>query len=164
MIFDLIDRVLTAMIKPFVVLLSLFVALAMVFGIFARSVLNTPLLGLEELVLFSVIWLYMLGAALASQERTHLTADFVHILTDNKQVHQSIRVAASIISMVMAIVFLIWSYDLLAWGLAKRQSTPVFQLPLYASQGSLFVCSLLFVFYALRDVINDVKSLREDKR
>ena len=161
MVFQRIDQVLTAIIKPFVVLLSLFVACAMVFGIFARSVLSTPLLGLEELVLFSVIWLYMLGAGLASQERSHLTADFVHVVTDNERIRGAVRLVASVISMIMAVVFVVWSYDLLAWGLTKRQSTPVFQLPLYASQGSLFICSLLFVFYTFRDVINDLKSLRE---
>ena len=59
----------------------------------------------------------------------------------------------------MVVAFVVWSYDLLAWGLTRRQSTPVFQLPLYLSQGSLFAASVLFLFYTLRDTLQDLKQL-----
>lgn len=157
--FETLDAFLSNIIKPLVILLSLLVAGGMALGIFTRSVLGVPMLGLEEIILFSVVWLYMLGAALASRERSHLSADFVTVFVTHEKLRNSLHLLATLISLVMVIAFVVWSYDLLIWGLTKRQSTPVFQLPLYLSQASLFCASLLFLFYILRDALQDLNRL-----
>ena len=158
-IFTSIDSALSKIIQAVVVILSLFVASAMVLGIVLRSVLNAPMLGLEEIILFSVMWLYMMGAALASRERSHLSADFVSVVVSNARVRHGLHLLATLVSLVMVLAFVVWSYDLLAWGFSKQRSTPVFQLPLYLSQASMFCASLLFLFYMLRDVVNDLDQL-----
>ena len=157
--FEYIDKALSRVIRAIVILLSLFVAGAMVLGILMRSGLNAPMFGLEEIILFSVMWLYMMGAALASRDRSHLSADFVAVFVSNEKIRNALHLFATLISLVMVMAFVVWSYDLLAWGLSKHQSTPVFQLPLYLSQGSLFCASLLFLFYMLRDVVQDLGRL-----
>ena len=74
---DKFDQLVGRFLTPAVIILSLVIAVGMVTGIVARSLLGQPLLGLEEIILFSVMWLYMLGAALASREDSHLSADFL---------------------------------------------------------------------------------------
>ena len=69
--FESIDSVLSKIIRLVLVLLSLLVACAMVLGIFMRSALNAPMLGLEEIILFSVMWLYMMGAGMSSSVSSH---------------------------------------------------------------------------------------------
>jgi TRAP-type C4-dicarboxylate transport system permease small subunit len=59
----------------------------------------------------------------------------------------------------MAVFFVTWSYSLFAWGLEKGQVTPVFSIPQYVSQSSLFVASVLLLLYMLRDFIHDVGKL-----
>lgn len=154
-----IDAYLHGAIRAVVIILSLFVAGSMVLGILMRSAFSAPMLGLEEVILFSVMWLYMMGAALASRERSHLSADFVSVMISNGRTRNAIHLIATLVSLVMVLAFVVWSYDLLAWGLSKQQSTPVFQLPLYLSQSSMFAASLLFLFYTLRDVSNDIERL-----
>ena len=158
-IFERIDSVLNRVIRAVVVLLSLFVACAMVLGILMRSALHAPMLGLEEVILFSVMWLYMMGAALASRDRSHLSADFVAVYVRNASVRNALHLLATLVSLAMVMAFVVWSYDLLAWGVTWQQSTPIFQLPLYLSQASLFCASLLFLFYMLRDVVHDLDRL-----
>ena len=158
-LYQWLDRLIIYAIKPIIVLLSLLIAAGFALGIFMRSMLNTPMFGLEELILFSVMWLYMLGAVLASQERSHLSADFVSVMCKSPRIRAASQWLATAISLAMALFFVSWSYDLLAWGLKKQQSTPVFQLPMYLSQGSLFVASLLFVFYLSRDFVLDTRAL-----
>ena len=160
-IIDTIDLAIGKVLQPIVVFLSLLIAFGMVAGIVMRSVFSAPMLGLEEIILFSVMWLYMLGAALASRERSHLSADFISTYVTNLKIANSIRVFATLITLVTVIAFVLWSHSLLAWGLEKQQSTPVFRIPLYFSQGSMFCASMLFLFYVLRDLLNDVHSLRE---
>jgi TRAP-type C4-dicarboxylate transport system permease small subunit len=158
--FEKVDSLLCPVIRLAVALLSLFVAIAMALGIFMRAALNAPMFGLEEVILFGVMWLYMMGAALASRERSHLSADFVAVYVNKARVRDTLHLIATLVSLIMVVAFVVWSHDLLAWGLAKRQSTAVLQLPLYLSQASLFCASLLFLFYTLRDVLLDIERLR----
>lgn len=155
-----VDKVLMLIIKPIVVVISFLVAVLLAYGIFTRSVLGMPVFGLEEIVLLGAMWLYMLGAALASRDRSHLTADFVEVIFKNPRVIHAFRVVAALISLFMAVMFASWSYDLLYWAVIKGQSSTVLKLPWYLSQSSLFVASILFIFYQLRDAINDINSFR----
>ncbi len=155
-----IDKFLMLIIKPVVVIISFLVAVFLAYGIFARAVMGKPVFGLEELVLLGAMWLYMLGAVLASRDRSHLTADFIEVMFKNPKTIQAFRIVAALISLVMAIFFASWSYDLLYWAVIKGQSSTVLKMPWYLSQSSLFVASILFIFYQLRDVLNDINSFR----
>ncbi len=148
-----IDQILALLLLPLVVILSLAVAGLMVTGIFTRSVLGSPLLGLEEVILLAVMWVYMVGAALASRDRTHLRADFVNVFVTDDVLRNRLHTVAHLISTVMVIAFAIWSLDLLMWGLDKRQATTALQIPLFLAQGSMFFASVLMLFYVLRDLL-----------
>ncbi|MEM7081163.1 MAG: TRAP transporter small permease [Pseudomonadota bacterium] len=154
-----LDPFVARVLKPLVVVLSLAVAVLMVSGIVSRELLGQPLLGLEEVVLTSVMWLYMLGAALASRDRTHLSGDFIQVITQNESTKARMRFVATLISLLMAIVFAIWSFSLIRWGFERQQSTAALRIPLYVAQSSLFVCSVLMVFYAIRDALSDALAL-----
>lgn len=115
--------------------------------------------GLEELVLISVMWLYLIGSGLAAKDRAHLSADFVNVITNNEKIRVSARLVSSLVSLVMAVCFVLWSYDLFVWGIAKNQTTPVFHIPWYISQGSFLLGGFIFVFYLLRDTVKDFMEL-----
>lgn len=157
--FAVLDNAIVMFMKAAVTLLGAFVAFAMVIGIGSRALLDTPFFGLEELVLMAAMWLYMLGAALASRERSHLSADFIQAFSKNETLNNVTRFIATAISLFIAVLFVTWSYSLFAWGFEKGQVTPVFGIPRYFSQGSLFVASILLLIYTLRDFINDTRLL-----
>lgn len=158
-LFASIDNVLASIMKVVVTVMGVFVSFAMVVGIVSRALVGVPVFGLEELVLMAAMWLYMLGAALASRERSHLSADFIQAFSSNETLHDITRLIATVLSVVMAVFFVIWSYSLFSWGLARGQVTPVFSIPQYVSQGSLFVASILLLLYALRDLTHDTAKL-----
>lgn len=154
-----IDNAVALFLKFAVTVMGIFVAFAMVGGIVFRALLGIQVFGLEELVLTAAMWLYMLGAALASRERSHLSADFVEAFSRNETLQHVTKLIATVLSVVMAAFFVTWSYSLFAWGVEKGQVTPVFSIPQYISQGSLFVASILLLLYALRDLIHDAGKL-----
>ncbi|MBR9865616.1 MAG: TRAP transporter small permease [Oceanospirillales bacterium] len=158
-----VDMLLALIVKPIVVVISLAIAFMLSYGIFSRAVLGTPVFGLEELILMGAMWLYMLGAVLASRDRSHLCADFVQVITDNQRIVTFMHLLATLVSLFMAVMFATWSYDLMLWGLKKGQTTTVFHLPWYLSQSSLFVASTLFIFYLIRDFCNDLLSFRNSQ-
>lgn len=159
--FEKIDSFISLLTKPVTALISAAIALTLSYGIFTRAALDAPVFGLEELVLMGAMWLYMIGAVLACRERSHLTADFVQVITSNKNVISGMRLLSTCISLFMAVMFAMWSFDLLIWGIKKGQTTPVFQLPWYLSQSSLFVASTLFIFYLIRDFISDALEFKK---
>ncbi|HPQ96105.1 MAG: TRAP transporter small permease [Thiothrix sp.] len=151
-----IDMLLVRLIHPILIFTGLAVAVCFVAGIFSRAVLGVPLFGLEELILIAVMWFYMLGAALASRERSHLSADFIQVISKNPHVWRLAALVSTVISLVMAVMFVAWSYDLMAWGFQKGQKTPVFSIPWVVAQSSLFVAAVLFVAYLLRDLYQEI--------
>jgi len=158
-VFKFIDSAISTVINPIVIILSLLITGMLTVGIASRIVIGDPIFGLEEIVLICVMWLYMLGATLAAKERTHLAADFVQVITKNRKIIHFMKLVASIISLIIAIFFATWSYDLVTWAIEKKQTTPVFHIPWYYSQGSLFCASIFFIIYLTRDVINDLTEL-----
>ena len=154
-----LDNAITSLIRVAVTVLGIFVSFAMVAGIASRTLLDVPVFGLEELVLMAAIWLYMLGAALASRERSHLSADFIQAFIHNETWQDMIKLLATVLSVAIATYFVTWSYSLFSWGVEQGQVTPVFGIPQYLSQGSLFVASVLLLAYTVRDLIKDVGKL-----
>lgn len=148
-----LDTLLMRVVKPIVILLGIAVAVLLAVGVFFRAVLDKPVFGLEEVMLLAVMWFYMLGAALASRERSHLSADFLEAFTENPVILRTAAIASTAISLFVALMVLTWSWDLVAWGFQKGQSTPVFAIPMWISQASLLFASVLFVLYLLRDLI-----------
>ncbi|MCE8021872.1 TRAP transporter small permease subunit [Halomonas sp. MCCC 1A11036] len=163
--FRFLDWLLDRLVGPFVAVLGLFIALAFAAGITLRS-LGISLFGMEELVLFAVVWFYMLGAVLASKDRAHLQADFIPVMVKSEALALTIRIVATVISMLMAGLFMLWSHELLQWAFSRRQSTPVFSLPIYIAQASLFIAAVFMTLYLVRDLVSDIKALcrrRQDK-
>lgn len=158
-IFKSFDSLLMAIVKPASIILCLLVAYGMAFGVFFRIVAKAPMFGLEEIILMAVMWLYMFGAVLASRERSHLSADFIQAFCKNRRLVNSAHLLASIISLVIAIFICTWCYDLMIWAFEKKQTTPVFNIPWYYSQSSLFVASLFFLLYLVRDVVTNLHRL-----
>lgn len=161
--FKFIDNFVDLVLKPLSALIGLFIACAFVIGIVSRAILGEAIFGLEELVLLSVIWFYMLGATLASKEGTHLQADFIPLIFKSESVVYGFKILSTSISLVMAILFVTWSYDLVNWGVLKNQSTPVFDIPWYTSQASLLFSAVLISIYLIRDLLLDIKNYRKSQ-
>ena len=119
-LFSHLDAGLGGLLKLVVVLTGLAIALMLAAGIFFRSVLQAPVFGLEEIVLFSVMWFYMAGAVLASRDRSHLAADFVTVIFSNPRTLIIIALIAALVSLVMAVFFSTWAWSLVSWGLDRN--------------------------------------------
>lgn len=148
-----LDALVVRIVHPILVVVGLAVALMLAIGIFSRAVLGKPVFGLEELMLLAAMWFYMLGAALASRERSHLSADFVQVITSNPRILRAASLVSTVISLGVAVMFAIWAWNLFSFGLERGQTTAVFGIPWWIAQLSLFVAAVAFVIYLIRDLI-----------
>ena len=86
------------------------ILLAMIgYQVIVRYILKTSLMGIEELMLFPIIWLYMLGGADASYEKSHIECG---ILTLYIKKERSIRIF-EVIKRTLCIIILAWLLGLL---------------------------------------------------
>lgn len=155
-ILEMADALLARIVHPVLIVIGLAVALMLVVGILAR-VVGTPIFGLEEIMLLAIMWFYMLGAAMASRERSHLSADFVRVISKNPKIWRIAALFSTAVSLAIAVMFSTWAWELFSFGLERGQSTPVFGIPWWVSQSSLFVASVLFIVYLVRDLIHEIR-------
>ena len=151
-----VDELLVALIKPILAYASVVMVLMVFTGVVSRSVFKQPLFGVEELILLIVIWVYMLGAALASRERSHLTAAFLPLILSSEKALGLAEVLSAAISFLISLAICYWCYQLADWSISQQQTTPVFGLPWAISQSAPLVCSSLMSIYALRDFVMDL--------
>ena len=147
-----------------VAVMCAFCLLAMIgYQVVARYVLKTNLMGIEELMVFPMIWLYMLGGANASFEKSHIECG---ILTLYIKKERSICIFEAVKRTLCAVI-LAWlcywgifyfSYSLKTWKLADITYAPLFFANMALSAGFI-----LMEIYAIRDLIcaysNLVKNL-----
>lgn len=136
------------------------ILLAMIgYQVIVRYILKTSLMGIEELMLFPIIWLYMLGGADASYEKSHIECG---ILTLYIKKERSICIF-EVIKRTLCIIILAWlcywgffffSYSLKTWKLGD-----ITFAPLFFANIALTVGFVLMAIYALRDVIAAYRSL-----
>ncbi|WP_315982011.1 TRAP transporter small permease subunit [Aliamphritea spongicola] len=65
------------------------VAIGQFVQVITRYVLEIPVMGLEESLLYPTLWLYVLGAVNASRENTHIRANVLEIFLKPPSVHHS---------------------------------------------------------------------------
>lgn len=147
-----LDVLISKIIQPVVVIVGLGVALLFV-GIVARSVLGSPIFGLEEIMLLAIMWFYMIGAVLASREGSHLKADFVDVMTENQAIRRGAAVISTVISILASLAFCYWATDFLTFSMSRGQATPVFAIPFWVSQISVLVTAILLTAYLIRDLV-----------
>lgn len=129
------------------------------YEVFARYVLRSSLMGIEELMLFPIIWLYMLGGANASYEKSHIECG---ILTLYIKKERSMLIFDAI-KRTLCIIILAWicywgfyffSYSLKTWKLAD-----ITYAPLFFANIALTIGFILMFLYAVRDVVLAYRAL-----
>lgn len=138
---------------------SLLVVGLMLFLVLARYVFGWSVVGLLELIMLFGMWLYMLGALIASRRNEHLVVDFVELQITDARIKLMHKALVSLITFVICLFFVVLAYRMLAWGLRRPQSTPGMGIPLWLPQASIMLAAVGCSCYSLRDVLKAVAGL-----
>jgi TRAP-type transport system small permease protein len=151
--FSAIDRAMASVLNVVAITASAVVAGVIFFMVIARYVLEWSIVGADELALVSAMWLYMVGAIIASRRAEHLVVDFLPQQLKSPlllRLHQ--RVVALI--MVATTVFFIYlSWRMLGFALKRPQTTPGLNIPELIPLSAVVLASIGCFVYALRDLI-----------
>ncbi len=162
-LFEFLDRWLMRLMSMVIFISTAVIVCLITFLILSRYVFGWSVVGLLELSTLSALWLYMLGAVMASRNREHITVDFMAQSMKTPRLVAAHELALSVILFVLGLFFLSLSWDMIEWAMRRPQVTPGLGIPLFAGQAALVTAAVLGMAYTVRDIIKAVIALKNSK-
>ena len=125
------------------------VALGQFVQVITRYVLEIPVMGLEESLLYPTMWLYMLGAVNASRENTHIRANVLEIFLSSTKQHQVLAVIGEIISLTIGIWLTTWAWDFTKYSIRVWRESPTLYLPTFYVDVALMTGMVLMMIFTV---------------
>lgn len=148
-----LDRI----IQVLITVIMAFMVVAVCWQVFTRYVLNDPSTVTEEMLRYLLIWTTMVGGAYAYGRRKHLAVTMLPSkLTDKNAV---------ILDLVLQVIVLFFCVAILIYGgynldlTAEGMISAVLGIPMIYIYSSMPLSAVLFIYYAINFIIEDVKKL-----
>lgn len=142
--------------------LILIVAMGQFVQVITRYVLQVPVMGLEETMLYPTIWLYMLGAVNASRENTHIRANVLEIFLTTQRQHTVLAIVGEIISLIVGLWLLSWAWDYTRYAWRVWKESPTLYIPTFYSDVALVIGLTLMVIYTVWHMLGHIRSLAKE--
>ncbi len=150
-----------ARLQEFVIFVLMMTVLSLVFiQVILRYVLQMPLMGIEELLMFPTIWLYMLGGAQASYERSHISCGILTLYIKRKKSLHLFNIFQTLFSIIIGLWLTRWAWWFLTYSLRTMKESPLLYIPLYLAESAMFVGLALMMFFTVVELFDCVLNYR----
>ena len=151
------DWLLSNMMKMIIIIVTVMVTFTMFLQVIARYVFEISITGLDELTGHTAVWLYLMGAAYGTYDRSHIKADVVHLFIKNQRILHAIRTLSTSIALVVVCYMTVWSFGYIKWSIMKHEITPTLQIPTVIFQSSILIGAALMVLYFFAELIESAR-------
>ncbi|MCG8533191.1 MAG: TRAP transporter small permease [Desulfovibrionales bacterium] len=132
------------------------------YTIIVRYVFGSDFYGSEELISMLAFWLYFMGAAQGSREKSQISADLLSCYIKNARLRGGVLLVKDCITCGICLLFTFWALQFVSWALVMNPKSPVFRLPMLIPQAAVglgfVLMSLYHVVYFIQDVIAYIKN------
>jgi TRAP-type C4-dicarboxylate transport system permease small subunit len=137
-------------------LICLFLPLtgAMFAEVIARYVIGKGFFAIEDFIGYTAVWLYFIGAAYATHERTQVKAEIVSMIFKSPRTLNIIKTLVTTIAFLVACLMTQWSYKFVVWSISMGERTPVHQVPFVYFEVAILVGSVFMAIYFLIELID----------
>lgn len=149
-----VDWVLSNAMKTIIILVTTMATCTMFLQVIARYVFEISISGLDELTGHTAVWLYLMGAAYGTYDRSHIKADMMHLLIKNQRILNLIRTLSTAVAVVVSCYMTVWSYGYIKWSILKHEVTPTLQIPTVFFQISILIGAVLMVVYFFTEFLD----------
>ncbi|MFT5708178.1 MAG: TRAP-type C4-dicarboxylate transport system permease small subunit [Oceanospirillaceae bacterium] len=129
------------------------VAMAQFAQVITRYVLEIPVMGMEELIMYPILWLYMLGAVNASRENSHIRANVLDVFIKSPRKLAIIAIIADLLSIVVLVWLMYWAWDFTQYILKVGKESPTLYLPTFYADISLIIGLALMALYTVGHIV-----------
>ena len=141
--------------------LILIVALGQFVQVITRYVLQVPVMGLEETMMYPTLWLYIFGAVNASRENTHIRANVLEIFLKTDRQHTILAIVGEVISLIVGLWLLSWAWDFTRYAWRVWKESPTLYIPTFYSDVALVAGLILMMIYTTWHLWGHIKSLSQ---
>lgn len=125
--------------------------------VITRYVLEIPVMGLEETMLYPTIWLYILGAVNASREDTHIRANVLEIFLETERAHAVLAIIGEVLSLIIGLWLLSWAWDFTRYSARVWKESPTLYIPTFYSDIALFIGVFLMMAYTAAHLVRHIR-------
>jgi len=153
--------------KTIIIVVTVMATCTMFLQVVTRYVFELSISGLDELTGHTAVWLYLMGAAYGTYERSHIKADMMHLFIRNQQILSGIRVFSTGVAVFVSSYMMMWSYGYVKWSIMKHEVTPTLQIPTVLFQISILIGAAMMVIYffvEFLDMIRQTYQLRQTSK
>jgi len=154
----ILEVIIPRILKTIIVISQIAFTMIIGFSVVFRF-MNKDLYGNEEFVLIFAFWLYMMGGAYGSFERSHIQADIVKELMANEKIKGVLTFIASTVQLVVCLVITYWSWNYFVWGITMRARSIAWKIPMVIPQSAILIGFFLMSIYAVIDFSLETKKL-----
>jgi len=139
------------------VIASITVVVLVLIQVSLRYIFKLPLFGVEELACMAGFWMYFIGAANGSRERSHIKADILNAMIRNQKVLSFSKALGNLVVTVLACIMVQWAMRYFQWSMKSWERSPALMIPMVYAQFSLVVSSFLMAFYFLVEFLDNTR-------
>ena len=122
-----------------------------------RYFFKLPLMGVEELATMVGFWMYFIGAANGSRERSHIKADILQAFIKNQKTLFVSKAIGNLVVTVLAAIMVNWAVHYFQWSMKSWERSPALMIPMVYAQFSLVVSSILMCFYFFVEFLDNTR-------
>ncbi|MEE4166839.1 MAG: TRAP transporter small permease subunit [Desulfocapsaceae bacterium] len=134
------------------------------YQVIMRYIMELPVMGLEELLVYPTLWLYILGSVNASREDTQIKANVLDVFLKTARSKLIVRVIADLLSVIVACWLTFWAWDYFKYAQRVWKESPTLYIPTFYSECALFIGLVLMTFYAAWYLVKNSRKLIAQSR
>ncbi len=155
----MMDRLFKVVLTGLLLIVAFFQAVQVV----TRYVFEIPVMGLEEMLIYPTLWLYVLGSVNASREDSQIRANVLEIFLKTPRGRLKLSVLAEVISLGIVGWLTWWGWDFFRYSLRVWKESPTLYVPTFYSDCAVFIGLVLMTLWTVASLIKHLRALAADK-
>jgi len=140
-------------------LLITIVAVMQFYQVVMRYIFELPVMGLDEMVVYPTLWLYVLGSVNASREDTQIKANVLDVFLKTAKSRLIVRVIADFMSIIVSSWLTYWAWDYFKYANRIWKESPTLYIPTFWAECSLFIGLVLMTMYCGYHFFKNIRQL-----
>ena len=129
------------------------------YQVLMRYVFELPIMGLDELLVYPTLWLYLLGSVNAAREDTQIKANVLDVFLKTDKAKLVVRVIADVFSVIVSFWLTYWAWDYFLYAKRVWKESPTLYIPTFWAECSLFVGMTLMTIYTCWYLFKNIRRL-----
>lgn len=131
--------------------------LIITYQVLLRYVFKAPLMGIEELMTFFIIWLYMMGGSIASEQRSHIECGILTLYIKKEKTMAIFKCCKGIFSMAVCIWLTRWAFWFFSYSFNLWKHSDILNIPMFIGESAMFIGLIFMLFFGVLELVDYIK-------